>query len=192
MVSISSTFRRHRPRRGRNRIRVLPLSLSLFLSGFLTEIAKTNTHVHRARERERESAFHETRTRKNEEEEDGKQRERERDHHKNESQKRHATHCVRVIGPLGSIANGLPPKLPLALCGTFLRNSYSRATSASYCGSTPRGTTPGPMDAECDVREGSIFFYMLCVSLCVCALRFEMKREKKLLLAFFPTKNRGG
>jgi hypothetical protein len=163
----------------RNRIRVFPLSPSLV---FFNRDRK-NQHTSSARERER---VHETtrllisltrRTRKTEEDE---QRERERERLLKTKVKK-STHCVRVIGPLalGSIANGLPPKLPLALCGTFLRDSYSRATSASYCGSTPRGTTPGPMDAECDVREGSIFFYVVCMRALVRCSRSSRRNEER-------------
>ena len=59
------------------------------------------------------------------------------------------TYCVCVIGP-GATLKGRPnPFAPTCATGPLWF-----AYCASYAGSTPAGTTPGPMDWLCDTRTG--------------------------------------
>ena len=61
------------------------------------------------------------------------------------------THCVCVIGP-GATLKGRPwPFAPTCAVGPLWL-----AYCASYAGSTPAGTTPGPMDGLCETRTGII------------------------------------
>lgn len=61
------------------------------------------------------------------------------------------THCVCVIGP-GATLKGRPwPFAPMCAVGPLWL-----AYCASYAGSTPAGTTPGPMDGLCETRTGII------------------------------------
>jgi len=67
------------------------------------------------------------------------------------------THCVCVIGP-GATLNGRPtPCAPTCAVGPL-----TLAYCASYAGSTPAGTTPGPMIGLWLTRAGIIFAWGRC------------------------------